>query len=91
MSKAGISEMWPNGKRRRWLGGRTSIGVLEYIVTVLTEDGDTPAFDIFIELHNIGIECSIQYVRNATSMAKTIILELQREKMLKRNILPDKN
>lgn len=71
-------------KRRLDLDG----GTVELIVDMLLEDGTTTGLDIYVELEAIGRTQSLRYVKNTRAIVSTTILQLQRQRMVKRTIIP---
>ena len=66
-----------------------SVGIIELTVEVLAHEGNTPALDIYNLVRANGVECSPEYIQNLVSTTKSIILELQRQGLLKRTLLLD--
>lgn len=90
MSRAERNEMWPEGKRRRHLGGRTSVGIIELTVEMLAENGSTPAMDIYEEVRANGVACSYDYVVNLRSLVASIMIEMNKQGLTKKKLIPDK-
>lgn len=90
MSKSERNEFWPGGKRRKFLGGRKSIGIIEFVVLVIMEEPDTPALDIYLEVRANRVRCSLDYIRNVRSMVVSTMLEMQRQGLTTRKLIPDK-
>lgn len=65
------------------------MGIIELMVEMVLEDGNVPALDVFVELQALGVECSLDYIKNLRSLVGSVILELQQQKMLKRKVIPD--
>ena len=83
------SKIWPNGKRRRWIGGREGTGLREYVTQIIVEDGNVPALDVYLELRAAKIKCDLNHIRNVVSFVKTFLLHLQSMGMLTKKVLPD--